>query len=254
MLKVIESAVMTKVEVDQQVAVDRLIHSVPSESGEGLSGSKFEFASDYVSTGVAKLLARHKKIDTSQLLEAFRGLDDASSFRGVIFEAFSARRLVEGGSFSYKAIGSTTELRLEQDPSALFQKDSKTLNTVIYPSDEIKDKVVWPNPDYNLPAIDMLIFKSTLVGMMFQVTVATSHKLNQSGIKVATSYLDYVYAELSDAGMTNTDQYKVFFAVPSDIYDKFSETTQSFTSKGNNMTDQTLSERVPQYMSSKSND
>mmetsp|Transcript_20951 Transcript_20951/g.34623 ORF Transcript_20951/g.34623 Transcript_20951/m.34623 type:complete len:88 (+) Transcript_20951:761-1024(+) len=53
MLKVIETAM--KSEVDNQIVVDRLIHSLPPKSGKGLPGSTFEFASEYVSTGVAKL-------------------------------------------------------------------------------------------------------------------------------------------------------------------------------------------------------
>jgi hypothetical protein len=69
----------------------------------------------------------------------------------------------------------------------------------------MKDKVVWPNPEFsNLPAIDMLMFLTTLgtcVG--FQMTVSRSHTLSLNRMnQAALGYFDSACWELKKRATT----------------------------------------------------
>mmetsp|Transcript_30501 Transcript_30501/g.50357 ORF Transcript_30501/g.50357 Transcript_30501/m.50357 type:complete len:86 (+) Transcript_30501:70-327(+) len=81
---------------------------------------------------------------------------------GVLSQAaYAARKISKGGSFCVKEIGSGTETIVELAPTDILQKDTETLNMTHYPPNEIEDKLVWPNPEYNMPAaIDMFMWVS----------------------------------------------------------------------------------------------
>jgi hypothetical protein len=147
--------------------------------------------------------------------------------RGIVFEAYAARKIAEGGVFHVKEIGSVAETTLTLAATTVLQKDTKTLNKVHYPPDEIENKVVWPNPSYNMPAIDMFMFSAlTQTCIAFQMTVARSHGLDLKGTKVFLNYFDSVCG----AKKINVPaDYSLYFAVPTDIYDKFSNAAQSMT-------------------------
>ena len=78
--------------------------------------------------------------------------------------------------------------------TSLLQKaDAKNLNKVMHPAlDEIKDKLVWPNPNDNVPpTIDLFMLHGTTL-LAFQMTVSTSpsHTLDIGGCNAVLSYFD----------------------------------------------------------------
>ena len=76
----------------------------------------------------------------------------------------------------------------------------------------------------------MLMFLSilgTCVG--FQMTVSLSHTLSLKGILSALRYFDPVCREMNKTQPPRT--YRFYFAVPPDIYDKFSNQIQAFVDK-----------------------
>jgi hypothetical protein len=154
------------------------------------------FASEFVATRVAMALCLATKIRTGELLRSLEGVGAAGSMRGVLFEAYAARKLAAGGSFTVKEIGSENEMTLDLAPTTILQKDTKTLNKTNYPPQEIEDKVVWPNPSYDMPAIDifMLLLQACVA---FEMTVASSHGLDLKGTKAVLKYFDSVIRELS---------------------------------------------------------
>lgn len=52
-----------------------------------------------------------------------------------------------------KEIASEDKGILQLLKTVIYQKDTKTLKKMHYLPEEVKDKFVWPNPEYNLPAI-----------------------------------------------------------------------------------------------------
>eukprot|EP00978_Attheya_sp_CCMP212_P049630 scaffold689600_cov71-Attheya_sp.AAC.1 len=192
--------------------VDRLLHYhdeiVHLENPEA---PLITFASEYVASRVAQV---------SQLRVAFAG-------------SYLALKLSEGGSFETKNIaGDTTNTteRLDIPKTTIYQKPTKVLNKTNFPPDDIRDKIVWPNPEHNLPAIDMLAFLTALEACMgFQMTVSITHSLNLNGMKAAIKYFNSVCRELTKTKLPGT--YRFYFAVPDDIYQKFSKHEQAFTDK-----------------------
>ena len=234
---------------DKPKIVDRLVHYHPPPSGVGVTGRSFTFASEFVSSAVAKKLCLETKFTTAQLLSSYKGVGAAGSFRGTLFEAYAARKISEGGNFSVKEIASQTEGSLHLPPTKIYQKDSKTLNKSHYPPEEVKDTLVWPNPEYNLPAIDMLMFLSALeTCIAHQMTVSITHSLDVKGVKAALKYFDSLCRELVK-NKKIPDCYNLYFVVPADIYAAFSKQEQSLTdSKGAKVVDQALSSRVKQWV------
>jgi hypothetical protein len=223
LLKVVTTHLTSK--YDEQKVVDRLLHRHPPPSGIGVQGTTFTFASEFVATRVSMTLALETNIDTAHLLNAYKGVGAAGSMRGVLFEAYSARKLAVGGLFTVKEIGSETEAALDLLPTTILQKDTKILNKANYPADEIVEKVVWPNPDHNMPAIDVFMVRSQKC-MAFQMTVATSHGLDVKGTKAFLKYFDSISRELHQAV---PQQYPLYFVVPKDVFDRFSNVNQPIT-------------------------
>jgi hypothetical protein len=225
LLNVVMTGLMGKYE--QQKVVDRLIHRHAPEGKIGVYGSTFTFASEFVATRVAMALCLETKIKTDKLLRCFEGVGAAGGMRGVLFEAYAARRLAAGGKFPIKEVGSKNETILELPTTTILQKHTKTLSQTHYPVQDIVDKVVWPNPSYNMPAIDafMLLLQ---VCIAFQMTVACSHGLDLPGTKAFLRYFDSVHREL-DPKQNAPQQYNLYFVVPTDTYEKFSATTQPIT-------------------------
>mmetsp|Transcript_10583 Transcript_10583/g.23494 ORF Transcript_10583/g.23494 Transcript_10583/m.23494 type:complete len:106 (+) Transcript_10583:358-675(+) len=71
-----------------------------------------------------------------------------------------------------------------------------------------------------MPAIDVFMLLHQ-VCIAFQMTVSTSHGLDIRGTKAFLRYFDSVSREVSPGGAV-PKQYAVYFAVPTDIYEKFS--------------------------------
>mmetsp|Transcript_7784 Transcript_7784/g.21705 ORF Transcript_7784/g.21705 Transcript_7784/m.21705 type:complete len:520 (-) Transcript_7784:38-1597(-) len=209
---------------EQQKVVDRLIHRHAPESKIGVYGTTFTFASEFVATRVAMALCLETKIQTDELLRCFEGVGAAGGMRGALFEAYAARRLAAGGKLPVKEVGSKNETILELPTTAILQKDTKALNQIHYPVQDIIDKVVWPNPSYNVPAIDAFMLLPQLC-IAFQMNVACSHGLDLPGTKAFLRYFDSVHRKL-DAKGNVPQQYNLYFVVPKDTYEKFSATTQ----------------------------
>eukprot|EP00978_Attheya_sp_CCMP212_P043176 scaffold277451_cov45-Attheya_sp.AAC.1 len=225
--KLVTTGLETKYE--QQKLVDRLVLRHPPEGNIGLFGRTFTFASEFVATRVAMALCLETQISTADLLLTLtlQGVPAAGSMRGVIFEAYAARKISEGGTFHVKQIGSKNETTLQLPVTTVMQKDTKTLNRTNYPPDDIKDKLVWPNPAYNMPAIDMfMLLMSLQTCTALQMTVARSHGLDCKGTKAFLKYFDSVLRALK---ITCPGTYALYFAVPPDIYDQFSNTQQPIT-------------------------
>jgi hypothetical protein len=235
---------------DNRRIVDRLLHYFdPTTVGPGLK--PFAFASEYVASRVAQVLSLESAFSTTQLLQQFQGVGPAGSFRGVLFEAYAARKLSEGGSFTAKKIGSSAQAAVETiniSETTIYQKPTKVLNKTHFPPADIKDKVVWPNPEFNLPAIDMLMFLTTLETCVgFQMTVSPDHTLSLKGIQAALKYFDSVCRVLTKTKPPST--YRFYFAVPPDIYDKFSNEIQAFVDKaGSVVSDNGTKARVEQWI------
>jgi hypothetical protein len=225
LFKVVKTGLMGK--YDQQKVVDRLIHRHPPEAKTGIFGTTFTFASAFVATRVAMALCLETEIQTAELLRSFERVGAAGGMRGVLFEAYAARRLATGGEFTVKEVGSANETTLDVAQTAILQKDTKTLNKTNYPVQDIKDRVVWPNPSYNMPAIDafMLLLQECIA---FQMTVASHHGLDLQGTKSFLKYFDSVNRELFPEQST-PQQYSLYFVVPTDTYEKFSAKTQPIT-------------------------
>ena len=229
LFKVVKTGLAGKYE--NQKAVDRLIHHHPPADKTGVYGTTFTFASEFVATRVAIVLSLEMDIATGDLLRTLQGVGAASSMRGVLFEAYAARKIAAGGSFCVNEIGSTSseETKLDLPRTTVFQKDTKTLNKTNYPPNEIKGKLVWPNPDYHMPTIDMFMFLlQTQTCIAFQMTVAHSHGLDLKGTKAFLKYFDSVVRALFREQAVPKD-YSLYFAVPTDIYDSFSNAQQPIT-------------------------
>lgn len=212
---------------ENQKIVDRLIHRHPPESGIGVLGATFTFATEYVSTKVAMALALENDIETAALLAKFKAVGPAGGMRGVLFEAYAARKVAEGGEFQVKQLETGTEGTLQLQKTSILQKDTKRLFKTTYPLEEIKDRLVWPNPDYNMPAIDMfMLHESTLIA--HQMTVSKAHTLDIGGTKAFLHYFDSVVAELFPSN-AKPIQYDLYFVIPADIYDQFSKSIQLIT-------------------------
>jgi hypothetical protein len=108
-----------------------------------------------------------------------------------------------------------------------IHQNTKRLFKTTYPHSEIKDRLVWPNPDINMPAIDMFMLYQTTV-IAHQMTVSKAHTLDIGGARAFLRYFDSVCAELFPSNATPT-QYNLYFVVPADIYDHFSKSIQSIT-------------------------
>jgi hypothetical protein len=210
-------------------AIDRLLHHIPPPSLLGIPGRSFQFASEYVARKVALKLCLEPEITTLELLNAYKGIGDAASFRGTVYyEAYAARKLAAGGNFSMKRIdrgADDTELVLT--PTSIHQEDIIKLDRKQYPIEKIKGKTVWPNPSYNLPALDAFMVQAGIC-YGFQMTVGRSHRLDICGTKAVLQYFDSVCHSKKECPLT----YRIFFVVPTDIYDNFSKTEQPFTEKG----------------------
>ena len=226
LFKVVKTGLAAKYE--QQKIVDRLIHRHPPADKTGVFGTTFTFASEFVATRVAMALCLETDIATADLLRTLQGVGAASSMRGVLFEAYAARKIASGGSFCVKEIGSNEETKLDLPPTTVLQKDTKTLNKTHYPPDEIKDKLVWPNPDYNMPAIDMFMLLLQTCIALQMMTVAHSHGLDLKGTKAFLKYFDSVFRAVFP-GQDVPKDYSLYFAVPTDIYDDFSNAQQPIT-------------------------
>lgn len=61
-----------------------------------------------------------------------------------------------------------------------------------------------------------------------QMTVSKAHTLDIGGVRAFLKYFDSVCAELFPVNATPT-QYHLYFAVPADVYDQFSNSIQSIT-------------------------
>jgi len=120
LFKVVESGLRGK--YDQQKCVDRLIHRYPPEDKTGVYGTKFTFASEFVATRVTMALCLEVEIQTTELLRSFEGVGAAGSMRGILFEAYAARKLAAGGSFTVKEIGSENEMTLNLTPTTILQR------------------------------------------------------------------------------------------------------------------------------------
>jgi hypothetical protein len=94
---------------ENQAIVDRLIHRHPPPSGIGVLGASFTFATEYVSKKVAMALALETQIETRLLLNKFKTVAQASGMRGVLFEAYAARKTADGGVFQVKQLGTGAE-------------------------------------------------------------------------------------------------------------------------------------------------
>jgi hypothetical protein len=174
-------------------------------------------------------LCLETEIETAQLLQTLKEVGPAGSMRGILFEAYAARKIAEGGVFHVKEIGSATETTLTLAATTVLQKDTKTLNKSHYPPDEIENKVVWPSPSYNMPAIDMFMFSALMhTCIAFQMTVAHSHGLDLKGTKAFLGYFDSVRRALFPKSSVPKD-YALYFTVPTDFFDKFSSVAQSIT-------------------------
>ena len=212
---------------ENQKIVDRLIHRHPPLGGSGVLGASFTFATEYVAKKVAMALALENQIETKLLLDKFEAVGPAGGMRGVLFEAYAARKIADGGVFHVKELGTGTEGTLELQKTTILQKDTKRLSTTTFPPSEIKGRLVWPNPDYNMPAIDMfMLHQATMIA--HQMTVSTGHTLDIGGARAFLRYFDSVCDELFPSCATPT-RYRLYFAVPSDIYDQFSNSIQSIT-------------------------
>jgi hypothetical protein len=228
LFKLVDTGLNSK--FNDQKIVDRLLHRIPPAGGTGNS-VQFKFASEYVATKVSKAMAIETRIETASLLRLFKGVRAAGGMRGVVFEAYAARVMAAGGKFAVKTLPAGTEGWLELDETSIVQKDMKTLNMVTFPLAELKGGLVWPNPDYNMPAIDMFMFdENTQTLIAFQMTVSTSHSLEIGGCKAFLRYFDSVVR-----AKFNVDPkhfvYKLYFVVPSDIYAKFAKHPLPITGK-----------------------
>lgn len=210
---------------ENQKVVDRLIHRHPPDGGVGVEGTSFSFASEYVSKKVAMALAIENEIETATLLTKFQGVGPAGGMRGVLFEAYAARKIADGGEFPVKPLGTGTEGSLPLPKTTILQKDTKQLFKTIYPPEDLAGRLVWPNPDYNLPAIDtFMLHNSTL--MAHQMTVSKSHTLDIGEVK---GFLNFFDSLCKDLYKTKPGQYHLYFVVPRDIYDQFSKSSQPIT-------------------------
>jgi hypothetical protein len=214
---------------EQQRVVDRLIHRHAPEGKIGIYGTTFTFASEFVATRVAMALCLETDIETNKLLRCFDKVSAASSMRGVLFEAYAARRLAAGGKFPIKEVGSKNETILELPTTTILQKDTKTLNQTHYPVQDIVDKIVWPNPSCNMPAIDAFMLLPQ-VCIAFQMTVACSHGLDLPETKAFLRYFDSVHCKVNPK-QNPPQQYNLYFVVPTDTYEKLSATTQPITGR-----------------------
>jgi hypothetical protein len=233
LFKLVDTGLHSK--FDNLKIVDRLIHRIPPESGIGFS-SKFKFASEYVATKISMALAISTNLETKNLLHLFKSVGAAGGMRGVLFEAYAARQMAAGGNFPIKPLSvcNTKDMReegmLDLDETTILQKDTKTLNKTTHPPRELQGRLVWPNPDYNLPAIDMFMLHLGTTIIAFQMTVSTSHTLEIGGCRAFLQYFDYVCRELQKVN-PEAAVYELFFVVPADIYDRFAKTAQPVTGK-----------------------
>eukprot|EP00978_Attheya_sp_CCMP212_P039994 scaffold213597_cov56-Attheya_sp.AAC.1 len=164
------------------------------------------------------------------------GIGHAASFRfrSTIYEAYMPHgnwQQVEIFRFR-ELIGAllTNDTELVLTPTSVHQEDSIKLDGKQYPIEKIKGQTVWPNPSYNnLPELDAFMVQAGIgYGFGFQMTLGRSHRLDIRGTNAVLQYFDSVCHSKKQCPPT----YRIFFIVPTDIYDNLSNTEQPFTEKG----------------------
>lgn len=209
---------------EHQKVVDRLIHRHPPQSGIGLEGASFTFASVYVEKMVAMVLALQSQIETKLLFDRFKA---AGPMRGVLFVAYAARKIADGGEFQVRQLETGTEGTLQLQKTSILQKNTRRLSKTTCPPSENTGRLVCPNPDSNKPAIDMFMLHQTAM-IAYRTTVSKAQTLDIGGVRAFLGYFDSVCAELFPSNEP-PPQYDLYFAVPADVYDQFSNSIQSIT-------------------------
>ena len=146
---------------------NRLTQRHPPPSGIGVLGGSFTFATEYVSKEVSMTLALENQIEIKLVLEKFKTVGAAGSMRGVLFEAYTARKIAEGGVFQVKQLWTQTETTLLLPKSVVLRRDLKRLAKTTHPPSELNGRLVWPNPaDFNMPTIEMFMLLATTLNTL----------------------------------------------------------------------------------------
>ena len=175
-----------------------VLHLIPDETLRNIQD--VAFASPYVQSKVVNALEKSSYSDTLQFLEGAKPYMELATLRGFIFEVFAHKELRKGGTFTVKRLGKTakSDLVLPKCDNAEFHTPSEI--------SWAQQGVYW-TPDYRTFCSADAINPPNNI---FQMTVASSHHIQASGIE-----------KISAAAPPTTKTFKLYFVVPSDVFDKF---------------------------------
>ena len=175
-----------------------VLHLIPDETFKNIKA--IEFASPYIQKKALIAIDKSSYHDTLQFLEGAKSYKELATLSGNIFEVFAHKELRKGGTFTVKHLGTNSKSTL-----VLPQCDNKEFHA---PSeiDWAKHDVYW-TPDYPTFSSPDAIYPPNY---LFQMTVSSSHKIQASGIET-----------ISAAAPQTTRTFKLYFVVPSDMFDKF---------------------------------
>ena len=159
-----------------------------------------QFASPYVQRKALNAIDKSSYHDTFNFLKGAKPFKELATLRGLVFELLAHKELRKGGTFTVKHLGTNSKSTL-----VLPQCDNKEFHA---PSeiDWAKHDVYW-TPDYPTFSSPDAIYPPNY---LFQMTVSSSHKIQASGIET-----------ISAAAPQTTRTFKLYFVVPSDVFDKF---------------------------------
>ena len=201
-----------------------LLHLIPDETFQTITD--VDFASPYVQRKALKAIETSSYQDTLKFLEGAKQSKDLATLRGHIFEPFAHKELRKGGTFTVKDLSTKSEAKL-----VLPKCDNKEFHA---PSeiDWAKPGVYW-TPDYPTFRSADAIYPPNY---LFQMTVSSSHQIQASGIE-----------QISAAAPQTTKTFKLYFVVPSDVFDKY--TGLQPICQGKNVLKQlSLAQQVEQYV------
>ena len=88
-------------------------------------------------------LAFKNQNKTKLLFGKFKAVGPAGGMHGcILFKAYTALKIMDGGLFHIKELGTGTEGTLELQKTTIHQLDTKRLSRTIFPPSEIRGQIV----------------------------------------------------------------------------------------------------------------
>ena len=218
---------------EQLVAVHSLI--LWKEGASYTDPPSFELVSRYAEQLVAKKLAAETMEDLKNARRNMAPLSGAEGYAGALFEAYAIRTLQAGGTFEMRSLedaskSDTLDIPVLTTDRIVIEGNKLSAAEVPYNSVRVPDetrancyhpRLLWPTTT-NFPTFDCIYFGTDGRVFPFQITIARTHDLKNSGAANAKQYLDGLLE-----GSSKPAKYPAVVVVPIDIFSIY--TKQAFT-------------------------